>query len=199
MRVPSTSIVGRERELSIARHFVTGIADGPATLVFDGVAGIGKTAIWGTAVREARADGIAVRMCRCGESDAALAFAGLGDLFDGLDAEVLSTLPTVQRRALSAALLLSDEGERGPGHRVVAVAALGVLRLLAQAGPLLLAVDDIQWLDSSSRNVLSFALRRLVDEPIRLIASSRTGAPIDISGPPDLGLCRPASGEIRTP
>jgi DNA-binding CsgD family transcriptional regulator len=188
MRVSSTSIVGRERELSIARQFVTDLGDGPAALVFDGVAGIGKTAIWGTAVREARAGGIAVRVCRCGESDAALAFAGLGDLFDGLDAEVLSALPTIQRQALSAALLLSDEAERGPGHRVVGVAALGVLRLLARSGPLLLAVDDVQWLDSSSRSVLSFALRRLVDEPVRLIASSRTGVPVNPGGPPDLGL-----------
>jgi hypothetical protein len=77
----------------------------------------------------------------------------------------LSALPTVQRQALSAALLLSDEIDLPQGHRVVGVAVLGALRLLAQSGPLLLAVDDIQWLHTSSRKVLSFALRRLVDEP----------------------------------
>jgi DNA-binding CsgD family transcriptional regulator len=187
--VSSMSIVGRERELAISRRFVMDIASGPAALVLDGVAGIGKTAIWAGAIRDARAEGVAVRACRCGESDAALAFAGLGDLLDGLDTRVLSALPTVQRHALSAALLLSDERDQPQGHRVVGVAVLGALRMLAQSGPLVLAVDDIQWLDTSSRRVLSFALRRLVDEPVRLIASCRTGdGRVDAVGPPDLGL-----------
>ena len=51
---------------------------------------------------------------------------------------------------------------------------LGVLRGLARRGPVLLAIDDVQWLDPSSRNVLSFALRRLADEPVRVITSVRT-------------------------
>ena len=71
-------------------------------------------------------------------------------------------------RALSAALLISGDGDREPGSRVVGVAVLGVLRALARSGPLLLAVDDVQWLDISSRSVLSFALRRLDHEPVRL-------------------------------
>ncbi len=188
MRVPSASIVGREGELAVARRFVMDIADGPAALVFEGVAGIGKTAIWAEVVRRARADGVAVRPCRCGESDATLAFAGLGDLFDGVDTAVLAALPTVQQQALSAALLLSDDLERPPGDRVVGVAVLSALRLLARSGPILLAVDDVQWLDTSSRKVLSFALRRLVDEPVRLMVSYRTGVLADPIAEPDLGL-----------
>jgi DNA-binding CsgD family transcriptional regulator len=74
------------------------------------------------------------------------------------------------------------------GERVVGVAVLGVLRLLAGSGPLLLAVDDIQWLDGSTRNVLSFALRRLVAEPVGLLVSCRTGALADPAGPAELGL-----------
>jgi DNA-binding CsgD family transcriptional regulator len=188
------SVVGREPELAVARQFVGETDRGPAALVFEGVAGIGKTVIWAGAVAEARARGVAVRVCRCGESDVAWVFAGLGDLFDGLDPAILAALPAVQREALSAALLLCDGGDRVPGLRVVGVAVLGVLRLLSRSGPVLLAVDDIQWLDPSSRNVLSFALRRLVDEPVRLLISARTGAPADGAGPadvvgsPDLGL-----------
>ncbi len=184
----NASIVGRERELAAARQFGADIGLGPAALIFEGVAGIGKTAIWAEAVREARADGIAVRTCRCSESDAAWAFAGLGDILEGLDTAILSALPDVQHRALSAALLLSDDAESIPGHRVVGVAVLAVLRLLARSGPVLLAVDDVQWLDTSSRNVLSFALRRLVDEPVRLIASCRTGVLADAVAAADLGL-----------
>ncbi|MDP9116923.1 MAG: AAA family ATPase [Actinomycetota bacterium] len=186
---PLASIVGRERELGIVKQFVNDTAvHGPASLVFEGVAGIGKTAIWARAVQDARADGVTVRACRCSESDATLAFAGLGDLFDGLDSELVSTLPLVQQKALSAALLLSDGSSSALGNRVVGVAVLAVLRVLSQSGPLILAVDDVQWLDASSRNVLSFALRRLVDEPVRLIASCRTGVLADAVEHADLGL-----------
>ncbi|HEY2793614.1 MAG TPA: AAA family ATPase, partial [Micromonosporaceae bacterium] len=186
MRTPP-AIVGREDELAAARQFVIDTASGPAALVLEGVAGIGKTAIWAEAVRDARARGVALRICRCSESDTAWAFAGLGDLFEGLDPVVLSALPAVQQQALSAALLL-DDGGRSPGHHVVGVAILGVLRLLSRTAPLVLAVDDVQWMDTSSRNVLTFVLRRLVDEPVRLLVSHRTGVLADAAGDPGLGL-----------
>jgi DNA-binding CsgD family transcriptional regulator len=175
VHVPSVSIIGREHELGAARQFLNDIGDGPGSLVLDGVAGIGKTAIWNQIVRDARASGVAVRSSRCSESDAGWAFAGVGDLLDGLDKAMLHQLPHVQRQALSAALLLSDGAAAPAGDHVVGVAVLGVLRALSRSRPLLLALDDIQWLDKSSRMVLSFALRRLMDEPIRLIASCRSG------------------------
>ena len=167
------------------QRFVGDHADGPASLTLAGEAGIGKTAIWAQVLLDAAAAGVAVRACRCSESDAALSFAGLGDLLDGLDPAEMAALPAVQQAALSAALLISDDGGREPGSRVVGVAVLGILRALALAGPLLLAVDDVQWLDTSSRSVLSFALRRLNQEPVRLITSFRTGT-ADITS--DLGL-----------
>jgi len=182
------SIVGREHELGAVRRFVAEVDGGPASLVLEGLAGIGKTAIWKQAVLDARADGVVVRTCRCSESDAGWAFACLGDLLEGLGGEVLAALPVVQQRALSAALLLSDVVDVSPGDRAVGVAVLGVLRAIARSGPLVLAVDDIQWLDASSRKVLSFALRRLSDEPVRLIASCRSGPLSDGVGSADLGL-----------
>ena len=180
------SIVGREAELAALRRFVSDAADGPASLTLAGEAGIGKTAIWTQARLEAEAAGIWVLNCRCSPSDAALSFAGLGDLFDGLDPSELAALPAVQQDALSAALLISGDSDREPGSRVVGVAVLGMFRALTRSGPLLLAVDDVQWLDAGSRSVLSFALRRLDHEPVRLITSCRTGAHGDIT--PDLGL-----------
>jgi hypothetical protein len=143
--VPSLKgpIVGREAELSTVRRFLDGVGDGPASLVLDGLAGIGKTAIWKQSVDAARAAGVAVRTCRCSESDSGWAFAGLGDLFDGLGGEVMAELPAVQQSALSAALLLTDAVDDSPGDRVVGVAVLGVLRALARAGSLVLAVDDL--------------------------------------------------------
>ncbi len=179
-------IVGREAELAIIGRFTAEHGNGPASLALAGQAGIGKTAIWTQALLDAAAAGTQVRSCRCGEPDAALAFAGLGDLFDRLDPTVLAALPLVQQRALSAALLLSDPGDRQPGGRVVGVAVLGVLRLLARRAPLLLAVDDVQWLDTSSRTVLCYALRRLDEEPVRLITSYRTDSAGAVAA--DLGL-----------
>ena len=168
------------------RLFVGKHADGPASLTLTGEAGIGKTAIWAQALLDAEAAGVAVRACRCSQADAALSFAGLGDLFDGLAPEALAALPAVQQSALAAALLLSGDVGYERGSRVVGVAVLGMLRALARTGPLLLAVDDIQWLDASSRSVLSFALRRLNNEPVRLLTSARTGE--DGLVEPDLGV-----------
>src|SRR5260370_12222035 len=183
LRVP---VVGRECELEAVERFTLGAAGGPASLVLEGPAGIGKTAIWNEAVAGGGMNGVAVRTCRCTESDSAWAFAGLGDLLDGLSSDATRDMPEIQQRALAGALLMSDVPAGPPGDQVVAVAVLGVLRALARSGPLLLAVDDVQWLDPSSRKVLSFALRRLDHEPVRLITSCRTGAASDV--PSDLGL-----------
>jgi DNA-binding CsgD family transcriptional regulator len=151
-----------------------------------GGAGIGKTTLWSQALLDAEAAGLTLRSCRCSQSDATWSFAGLGDLFDGLDLSELAELPAVQRNALSAALLLSDAGSREPGSRVVGVAVLGVLRALVRSGPLLIALDDVQWLDGGTRSVLSFALRRLTREPVRLVTSCRTDSVSDLAS--DLGL-----------
>jgi DNA-binding CsgD family transcriptional regulator/tetratricopeptide (TPR) repeat protein len=188
MHGPRAPIVGRETERETVERFTLGMADGPAALVLDGLAGIGKTAIWTEGVTAAQLSGIAVRSCRCTESDAGWAFAGLGDLLDGLSGDVTNDLPEIQQRALAGALLISDVPAGQSGDRVVAVAVLGVLRALSRSEPLLLAIDDIQWLDPSSRKVLSFALRRLRDEPVRLLASCRTSAQPGVAADSDLGL-----------
>jgi DNA-binding CsgD family transcriptional regulator len=180
-------MVGRERELAKVADFVRDVAGPASSLVVQGLPGIGKTMVW-TAVRsEARAHGITVRDCRCAEADTMLPFAGLGDLLDGLDPAVLEELPAVQRRALSTALLLGDPDTAAVTERVVGVAVLNVLRRLATA-PLILAIDDVQWLDAASRTALTFALRRLRDEPVHLVASYRLMAADSAGADADLGL-----------
>ena len=175
MQVPRERIVGREAELAAARSFLDDVTSGPRSLVLEGVAGIGKTAIWSDIVSSATDDGIAVWRCRCTEPESGWAFAGLGDLLDGLGDDVLAGLPAVQRRALSAALLLSDPAEDTSGH-VVGAAPAECAASGGRRRPLLIAIDDVQWLDPSSRAVLSYALRRLSTEPVRLLVSCRTGS-----------------------
>src|SRR5206468_6558626 len=63
-----------------------------------------------------------------------------------------------------------------PDQRAVSIASVGVLRALASSGPLIIAIDDVQWIDTPSARVLSFALRRLSDEPIGVMVSLRLGS-----------------------
>jgi hypothetical protein len=113
-----------------------------------------------------------------------MAFAGLTDLLGGVLAEAVSDLPAPQRRALEAALLLED-GPRSD-HQAVGAGTLSVLRALAAHAPVLIAVDDVQWLDRPSARALAFAVRRLEREPVRVLASLRSGprepaAPVELA------------------
>jgi hypothetical protein len=91
-------------------------------------------------------------------------------------ADVAPSLAPPQRRALEVALLLAEPGEAPPDQRAVALAALAAVRALAADGPLLLGIDDVQWLDPPSARVLQFVLRRLESEPVGTIAARRAGA-----------------------
>lgn len=130
-------------------------------LIIEGDAGIGKTTLWLSLVDRARADGFTVLHARAGQAESVMAFAALADLLADVDADVLAELPSLQRLALDRVLLRA--GPEGPAtdHRVVAAAFVGVLHLLAEASPVLLALDDAQWLDTSSRTAVEFAVRRL--------------------------------------
>ena len=103
-----------------------------------------------------------------------VAHAALGDLLEAALPDVLPELAGPRRRALETALLLGDGPDEPVDGRTLAVAVRNVLQLLAERGPILLAIDDVQWLDASSANALAFALRRLPDHRIRLLLTHRT-------------------------
>jgi DNA polymerase III delta prime subunit len=166
-------IVGREEELELLRGFLADTAAGPLALLLEGEPGIGKTTLWAAAVKSARERSYCVLACRTAGAEVQLSFAALGDLLAEVLEETLSELPTPQRRALEVALLLEEARGRPPDQRAIALAFLGVLRLLARSGPVLIAVDDAQWLDTPTAAVLEFALRRLRSEPIVLLATVR--------------------------
>ena len=153
--------------------FLDALPSGPCGLVLEGPAGIGKTTLWRAGAAQAAGRSYTVLSCRPAESEATLSFAALGDLLDGVLGQVLPRLPPPQRRALKVALLLEDPGGSPPEQRAVAVAFLAVIRHLSELGPVVLAVDDLQWLDDPSARVLEFALRRLGGEPTGLLASAR--------------------------
>jgi DNA-binding CsgD family transcriptional regulator len=166
-------VIGRERELEAAAGFLRGLQDGLGVLVFAGEPGIGKSTIWRDAVSQARASSFAVLSARPVQAEAGLAFAGLADLLEPVAGKVLPELPVPQQRALRVALLREDPGSGRVDQRAVSAAAHAVVRLLARNGPVLLAVDDVQWLDRPSARVLEFALRRLADLPVGVLAAER--------------------------
>jgi DNA-binding CsgD family transcriptional regulator len=171
-------ILGRDAELAELERFIGSSADGPSTLILEGAAGIGKTTLWDAGVALASDAGHQVLSCRPVEAEARLSYTALGDL---LDLE-LPPLPAPQERALGAALLRVGSEGPSPDRRAVSLAMLGVLRALASSGPVTVAIDDIQWLDAPSARVLSFAARRLRDEPILFLLALRSGHDIDPLG-----------------
>lgn len=169
-------IIGRERELATAALFLDHLDGGCAGLVFAGGAGIGKTTLWSAAVAQARERGLCALSTRVIESEAKLGFAALGDLLEPVVDDLLAELPEPQRQALAVALLREDAGERALDQRVVGAATLTIVRLLAQRGQVLLAIDDLQWLDRPTARALEFALRRLNDAPVGVVGCERAGS-----------------------
>jgi DNA-binding NarL/FixJ family response regulator len=189
-------VFGREDELLHVDRFLASVAEGASALVLEGTAGIGKTTLWLEGVAAAREMGYRVLSARAAGSEAKLSYSALGDLFSQELDEVLPALPGPQRHALETALLLDEADEAPPDQRAVSVASIGALRALAVSGPLVLAIDDVQWLDTPSARVLSFVLRRLSEERIGLLVSLRLG-----SGSPGdpLGIDRAMTSVDRIP
>jgi AAA ATPase domain len=169
---PAHVVVGREPERAALARFCESIEAGACALVLSGGAGVGKTALWSLGVREA-ALAFRVLTCHPGELGTKVSYSGLSELLDGLESEV-ALLPAELSHALRQALRLEPVSQGGTDHASVALAVASVLRNAA-AQPLVLAIDDLQWLDPSSSRVLGFALRRLTDHPVGVLASQRRG------------------------
>src|SRR5690606_13106185 len=146
-------------------HALARRPDGLSAVVVEGAAGIGKTSLL-RQIFDEHSDGVALA-ARPVESERRLTFAAPGDLLTGADDELLSGLPEPQQAALDAALLRGGGG-RSPSVRAVGTALRTVMTRLAQRGPLLVVVDDVQWADEPSLAALAFAVRRLEDCPVRV-------------------------------
>ncbi len=169
------AIFGREVELEALQAFLEGDSDSRA-LVLIGGAGIGKTTLWEAGVAAARERGLRALCTRASEVEAKLSFGALIDLLDGVDTEALG-LPAPQRQALDVALLRAEPARDPPEAQAIALGFLNALRALAHRGPLIVAVDDVQWLDAPSTSALAFAARRLDGERVRFLLAKREGAP----------------------
>ena len=145
----------------------------PAALVVEGEAGIGKTTLWLAAIEQARERGFRVLSARASAAESVLAYAALGDLLGGVDDDTWAGLPAPQRLAVDRVLLRGNAERRATDQRAVAAAFLSVVTGLAAQSPVLLAIDDVQWLDSSSVQVVAFAARRLAGA-VGVLGTART-------------------------
>jgi DNA-binding NarL/FixJ family response regulator len=155
------------------------LSNGGQALVWAGDAGIGKTQLWHATVNSARERGMTVLTSTSSSAEAQLAFTTIGDLFESVVADVLPELPPLQKEALESALLIREPLGTPLDGRTLGVALVAVMRSLAAEHPVLLAVDDAQWIDASSAHVLSFMLRRLSDAAVGLLATVR-GPRLDV-------------------
>jgi DNA-binding CsgD family transcriptional regulator len=173
------NIIGREAELSVLERFLASLSSGAGALVLAGPAGAGKTTLIRAGQERAAAAGYTVLRSFPSPSDLRLAFAGLADLLSARIDEVLPGLPPPQRRALGAALVIEEALETSPEPNVIAAAVRQALVMLAARAPVLIVVDDVQWLDPPSASAVSFAARRLDTEHIGLLCAVRTEEPHD--------------------
>jgi DNA-binding CsgD family transcriptional regulator len=165
-------LIGRERETARLDDVLDRLRDRGDALLICGEAGIGKSALLDHARK--RASGLGARVLETVgvESEAELAFGGLHRLLRSISKRI-DSLPAPQRQALNAAFGVADEVEPDPFR--VALAVFQLVSGAADASPLILIVDDAQWVDRSSLGVLSFVARRLENEPVALMAAVRDG------------------------
>ena len=156
-----------------------------AALVIVGAPGVGKSTLLRAGFEHATRLGRRLLTVRPLEAQAEMAFAGLEALLEGVVDDVLDELPAPQRVALEVALLRAEAGPLGIEPRTVASATTTALRNLVQREPVVVGIDDLQWLDDATLRALRVAFSRLRDEPVLVLAAVREDA-----GEPELGFDR---------
>jgi AAA ATPase domain len=181
----SQVLLGRAGEREVLDRLLDRVRGGQsAVLVVRGEAGMGKTAL----LRDCASRAVGFRVARIAgvESEMELPFAGLHQLCAPV-LDRLEALPEPQQEALSVALGLASGA--APDRFLVALAALSLLAEVAAERPLLCVVDDAQWLDAASAQVLGFVSRRLLAESVAIVFAVRE--PVgsrELSGLPELTL-----------
>ncbi|MET0454202.1 MAG: AAA family ATPase [Mycobacterium sp.] len=168
----TTRVLSRSAERHAVGGFLAAARSAPTVLVLEGEAGIGKTTLWLDALDQAQRLGFRVLAAQATEAETVLAYSGVADLLGDLEPEAFAHLPVLQRLAVDRVLLRAEGDPLVTDHRVAAASFVSIVSALAADGPVLIAVDDVQWLDPSSRTILAFAARRLRG-PIGILATER--------------------------
>src|SRR3954451_2279844 len=169
-------LVGREAECTRIDQLLARAREGTGgALLLIGEPGIGKSAMCGYALE--RAGGMIVLSAHGMESEAQLPFAGLLELFRGR-LDHLDDIPAPQAAALGGALALSEQASTD--RFAVYAGVLSLLAALADDGPVLVVIDDLQWIDVPSAEAVLFAARRLGAERIGVLIAGRDDGRFDV-------------------
>jgi DNA-binding CsgD family transcriptional regulator len=164
-------IVGRTEEVGALDGYLADRQAQPCALLIDGEPGIGKTTLLRELLARAAERGYAVLSCRPTRSEMDLSYAGLVELLGGVDGRIVDGLPPPQARVLRT-ILRREEADGTVDRLSLGVATLAAVRAL---GPVLLAVDDAQWLDHPTARTLAFVVRRLGGTPARVVVVRSRG------------------------
>ncbi len=167
-------VIGRGDVLERAR----GQLGRGGSLLLCGPAGIGKSTLLRTLAEECGGEPTVLR-CSATESESHLPFLALVDLLGLVAGQVSDRLPGPQRAVLEAALTGRGETSLQGDGLALRLAVLSVLRALAAEGPVLIVVDDLQWMDPASAELLAFAARRVGELPVRVLGAVRVTDPQD--------------------
>jgi DNA-binding CsgD family transcriptional regulator len=158
-RIPQ--LVGRDRQLAEIDRFHRQRADGSAALVIGGEPGSGRTALL-EATAAGASSATLVLQARPRPEETSLPFGALRDLLADVHDPLAARLPPPLRESLAAALLIRHKApDADPSLVPPALAA--ALDSLARETPVLLVIDDVEWLDADSRRAVLYALNRLPD------------------------------------
>jgi tetratricopeptide (TPR) repeat protein len=156
----AVAAVSRPAESRALAGFLDAAELRPSGLIIEGEAGIGKTTLWLDGLTQARKRGFRVLTARVGQAETVMAYAAVADLVSDVETVAFDALPELQRLALDRVLLRASGEGPETDHRVTAAAVVNLVEHLSADEPLLVAIDDVQWLDSSSRSVVAFAIKR---------------------------------------
>jgi DNA-binding CsgD family transcriptional regulator/tetratricopeptide (TPR) repeat protein len=148
-------------ETTVLLDLLTSVSAEPAALIIEGAPGIGKTTLWLAGIDHALHRGFQVLTAHASSAESVMAYAALADLLSVVEPATLTALPGSQRLALDRVLLRHSDDQTSTDQRVVGAAFLSVIASLAAQSNVLIAIDDLQWLDAASARVIAFAARRL--------------------------------------
>ena len=166
------TLLGREAELAAIDELLGNLERRGGALLLEGDPGIGKTALLTEAGARASTAGLRVLKVAGTGSEKRIAFAGLERLLHPY-LDKAQELPAPQRSALDSAFGRGDGTP--PDLFLIALAALSLLAEAAAESSLLILVEDAQWLDADTSDVIAFLARRLEFEPIALLIALREG------------------------
>ena len=173
----------------------------PTAVIVEGEPGIGKTTQLLAAADEARGLGFTVLAGAGSVAESVMAYAALADVCEPIPSDIVDALPAPQRGALDQ-MFWRAEQSAPTDQRAIAAAVLSSIEALAERAPVLIVLDDVQWLDSSSTAVLSYVARRLTGAVCVLAAvrsdSVSTTAWLRLNEPKDLRRVTVPAVNLRT-